>query len=315
MGYQYYMLINVVLTVILGIFITSKLKQLNLEQKIRDNGPVDHLKKQGTPSMGGLIFLIPTILTSIIYLPHTLLPFLALLGYALIGIYDDLDKRVINKSGGLSIKKKFILEIIIGTATSLVALLFLKSNLISFTKNIVFELHPLIYIVFIIIFLISVTNSLNFTDGLDGLATMVTIPVFVLFIFISLDQGNIVMAKFSGMILASLLGFLFFNFYPAKIFMGDTGSLALGALVAAIAIMLNVEILLLFFGFIYFVEALSVIIQIVYFKTTKGKRFFKMAPLHHHFELSGWRETKTVLVFTLVSTIMSLLAYFIYLNF
>ena len=315
MGYQYYMLINVVLTVILGIFITSKLKQLNLEQKIRDNGPVDHLKKQGTPSMGGLIFLIPTILTSIIYLPHTLLPFLALLGYALIGIYDDLDKRVINKSGGLSIKKKFILEIIIGTATSLVALLFLKSNLISFTKNIVFELHPLIYIVFIIIFLISVTNSLNFTDGLDGLATMVTIPVFVLFIFISLDQGNIVMAKFSGMILASLLGFLFFNFYPAKIFMGDTGSLALGALVAAIAIMLNVEILLLFFGFIYFVEALSVIIQIVYFKTTKGKRFFKMAPLHHHFELSGWRETKIVLVFTLVSTIMSLLAYFIYLNF
>ena len=315
MGYQYYMLINVVLTVILGIFITSKLKQLNLEQKIRDDVPVAHLKKQGTPSMGGLIFLIPTILISIIYLPHTLLPFLALLGYALIGIYDDLDKRVINKSGGLSIKKKLILEIIIGTVTSLVALLFLKSNLIGFTKNIVFELHPLIYIVFIIIFLISVTNGLNFTDGLDGLATMVTIPVFVLFIFISLDQGNIVMAKFSGMILASLVGFLFFNFYPAKIFMGDTGSLALGALVAAIAIMLNVEILILFFGFIYFVEALSVIIQIVYFKTTKGKRFFKMAPLHHHFELSGWRETKTVLVFTLVSTIMSLLAYFIYLNF
>lgn len=315
MGYQYYILINVVLTVVFGVFITRKLKQLNLEQRIRDDGPVAHLKKQGTPSMGGLIFLMPIILTSIIYLPYTLLPFLAFLGYAFIGIYDDLDKRLINKSDGLSIKKKLILEIIIGTVTSLIALLFLKNNLIGLSKNIVFELNHFVYIIFVIIFLISVTNGLNFIDGLDGLATMVTIPIFILFIFISLEKGNIIIAKFSGMILASLIGFLFFNLHPAKIFMGDTGSLALGALVAAIAIILNVEILLLFFGFIYFVEALSVIIQIAYFKVTKGKRFFKMAPLHHHFELLGWMETKIVLVFTLVSIIMSILAYFIYLNF
>ena len=312
MNFVVYMIVNVILTLVLGVLIKNKLKKMKLEQTIRDDGPEAHLKKRGTPSMGGLIFLIPITLIAIIYLPNTILPLIALIGYALLGIYDDIDKRVVNKSSGLSIKKKLILEIVIGIIVSIVALFILNNNIVGLSKNLIFNIHPVFYVLFIIIFLISVTNGVNFTDGLDGLATLVTIPILILYIFISIDQGNIIMAKFSAMALASIIGFLFFNIHPAKIFMGDTGSLALGALVAAIAIVLNVEILLLIFGFVYFIEVLSVIIQIIYFKKTNGKRFFKMAPLHHHFELSGWSEVKVVTVFTIISVATSTLAYFVY---
>ena len=312
MNFVVYMIVNVILTLVLGVLIKNKLKKMKLEQTIRDDGPEAHLKKRGTPSMGGLIFLIPITLIAIIYLPNTILPLIALIGYALLGIYDDIDKRVVNKSSGLSIKKKLILEIVIGIIVSIVALFILNNNIVGLSKNLIFNIHPVFYVLFIIIFLISVTNGVNFTDGLDGLANLVTIPILILYIFISIDQGNIIMAKFSAMALASIIGFLFFNIHPAKIFMGDTGSLALGALVAAIAIVLNVEILLLIFGFVYFIEVLSVIIQIIYFKKTNGKRFFKMAPLHHHFELSGWSEVKVVTVFTIISVATSTLAYFVY---
>lgn len=315
MGYQYLVIINFVITFILGIFITRKLKEMKLEQTIRDDGPVSHLKKQGTPSMGGLIFLIPILIWALIYLPTTLVPLVALIGYAALGIYDDLDKRVVNKSGGLSVKRKFIFQVIIGIIVSLITVFFLRENAIYVGSEITLSLNRVIYILFIIFFLIAVTNGVNFTDGLDGLVTMVTIPIIILFIVISLDKGNVEMAKFSGMVLVSLIAFLFFNFHPAKIFMGDTGSLALGALVAGIAIVLNIELLLLVFGFVYFIEVLSVMLQVGYFKMTKGKRILKMAPLHHHFELSGWSEKKVVFVFTGVSTLMSVLAYLIYILF
>lgn len=315
MKFFVFLIIILLSTIILGLFIINKLKKLKLEQTIRDDGPSTHLQKKGTPSMGGLIFLIPVGIIGTFYLPSTLLPLLALLGYAALGIYDDLDKRVINNSGGLTIPRKLMLEILIGIIVSVISIVFLKDNIIGISKSGIFAANGIIYTIFIIIFFISVTNAVNFTDGLDGLATMVSIPIFILFIFISLHQGNIALARFCGVIVASLIGFLVFNFHPAKIFMGDTGSLALGALVAAIAIILNVELLLLIFGFIYFIEAISVLIQIVYFRKTNGGRFFKMAPLHHHFELSGWSELKVVFTFTLASVGLSVLAYIIYILF
>lgn len=299
-------------TLVLGTFITARLKQLKLEQTIREDGPQSHLKKAGTPSMGGLIFLIPILLASLFYLPMTSVPLIAMLGYAVIGGYDDLEKRVIKKSGGLSIPKKFFFQVLIGVLVGGAAVILLDNRVLGFTQGLSVELHPALYTLFIIFFILSVTNGMNFTDGLDGLATLVSLPVFALFAAIALLQGNIAIAAFCGLAAAALLGFLFFNRHPAKIFMGDTGSMALGALVAGISIVLKVELLFLVFGFVYLAESVSVVLQIAWFKGTKGKRLFKMAPLHHHFELSGWAETKVVAVFTLISCGTCLLAYLLY---
>ena len=305
-------ILMLIFTLISGFYITGKLRKLNLEQTIRDDGPQSHLKKQGTPSMGGLIFLIPIILASLFYLEQAIIPIVALIGYGLIGIYDDLDKRVIKKSGGLSVKRKLLLEIIIGLLVGFVAVFLIDKNHIGLTDKLFIDANWIIYTLFIAFFIIAVTNGTNLTDGLDGLAILTTIPIFILFIGISILQGNYLLAEFNGLIIVALAGFLFFNIHPAKIFMGDTGSLALGALVAGMSIILNVELLLIVFGFIYLIESISVMLQVLYFKRTGGKRLFKMAPLHHHFELSGWNETKVVAVFTVVSFVMSGLAYMIY---
>ncbi|MDD2370689.1 MAG: phospho-N-acetylmuramoyl-pentapeptide-transferase [Firmicutes bacterium] len=305
-------IIILIITLIAGQFITNKLKKYNLEQTIRDDGPQTHLKKQGTPSMGGLIFLIPIIIASFIYLPHSIIPLLALIGYGSIGIYDDLDKRVIKKSGGISIKKKLLLEIMIGLLVGILAVVYQKNTNIGFTEHLFINVNWIIYVLFIAFFIIAVTNGTNLTDGLDGLATLTTIPIFIFFVGISLLQGNNALAQFNALVIAALLGFLVFNKHPARIFMGDTGSLALGALVAGMSILLNVEFLLLIFGFIYLVESVSVLLQVAYFKNTYGKRLFKMAPIHHHFELSGWGESKVVILFTIIAFLTSALSYIIY---
>ncbi len=301
-----------IFTLITGLFITVKLRKLKLEQTIREDGPQSHFKKQGTPSMGGLIFLIPIVVSCLFYITQSLIPLVALAGYGFIGIYDDLDKRVIKASGGISVKKKLSLEIIMGFIVGLVALIYTDNTNISLTNNISINVNWIVYVLFITIFLIAVTNGTNLTDGLDGLATLTSIPIFLLFIAISILQGNHFLAEFNAMIIVALLGFLVFNIHPAKIFMGDTGSLALGALIAGMSILLNIELLLIIFGFIYVVESMSVLMQVIYFKSTGGKRLFKMAPLHHHFELVGWRETKVVFFFTLISFVASFLAYIIY---
>ncbi len=306
------LIIVFILTIFTGQYITEKLKKLKLEQTIRDDGPKTHLKKQGTPSMGGLIFLIPIVIASIYYLPASFIPLVAILGYGAIGFYDDLDKRVIKKSGGISIKKKLVLEILIGLFVGIIAIVFLKDSNIGFTAHIFFKVPWFFYILFTTFFIIAVTNGTNLTDGLDGLATLTTIPIFIIFIGISLLQNNILLAQFNALIIISLLGFLIFNKYPARIFMGDTGSLALGALVASMSILLNIELLLLIFGFIYLIESISVLLQIAYFKNTGGKRLFKMAPIHHHFELSGWSERKVVLIFTIIALITSSFAFVLY---
>ncbi len=306
------LIIIFIVTLVAGQFITNKLKKYKLEQTIRNDGPQTHLIKQGTPSMGGLIFLIPIIISSILYLPFSIIPLLALLGYGSIGIYDDLEKRVTKKSGGISIKKKLILEILIGLFVGIIAVIFMDNTSIGFTQHIFLDVNWFIYILFIAFFIIAVTNGTNLTDGLDGLATLTTIPIFIFFIGISILQGNYSLAQFNALIIATLLGFLIFNKHPAKIFMGDTGSLALGALVAGMSILLNVEILLLIFGFIYLIESVSVLLQVAYFKNTYGKRLFKMAPIHHHFELSGWGENKVVILFTIIAFLASALAYILY---
>lgn len=301
-----------IFTILSGLLITVKLRKLKLEQTIRDDGPQSHFKKQGTPSMGGLIFLIPIVTASLFYLTQSLIPLVALAGYGIIGIYDDLDKRVIKASGGISVKRKLVLEIIMGLIVGVVSVMYMDNTNISLTDNITINASWIVYAIFITIFLIAVTNGTNLTDGLDGLATLTSIPIFLLFIAISLKQGNYLLAEFNGLITVALLGFLVFNIHPAKIFMGDTGSLALGALVAGMSILLNIELLLIIFGFIYVVESMSVLMQVVYFKSTGGKRLFKMAPLHHHYELLGWSETKVVSFFTLISFAASFLAYIIY---
>lgn len=301
-----------IFTILSGLFITVKLRKLKLEQTIREDGPQSHFKKQGTPSMGGLIFLIPIVTASLLYLTQSLIPLLALAGYGIIGIYDDLDKRVIKASGGISVKRKLSLEIVMGLIVGIIAVMYMDNTNISLTGNISINTNWLVYVIFTALFLIAVTNGVNLTDGLDGLATLTSIPIFLLFVLISIQQGNYLLAEFNGLIIVTLLGFLVFNIHPAKIFMGDTGSLALGALVAGMSILLNIEFLLIIFGFIYVVESMSVLMQVIYFKNTGGKRLLKMAPLHHHYELLGWSETKVVLIFTLISFVACFLAYIIY---
>lgn len=307
-----YSLIVFAATFILGVGITWRLTKLKIAQTIRDDGPESHFKKIGTPSMGGVMFLIPLVVVALLFMPGTLLPLIAMTGYGLVGLYDDLDKRVTNKSGGLSIRKKFSLEIIIGVVASLTAYLLLGNLRIGFSQSLGIAPHPFLYTLFIVGFILAVTNGVNFTDGLDGLVTLVSIPVFILFTGIALSQGNTSIATFCILVIAALLAFLFFNIHPAKIFMGDTGSLALGAIIAGVSILLEIQFLLLVFGLIFWLESLSVVIQIIYFKITRGKRFFKMAPLHHHFELSGWKETRVVKLFSGISALSCLLAFILY---
>lgn len=300
-------------TVILGWFVLRQLKSFKLAQTIREDGPASHLDKQGTPSMGGLMFVLPIIGLALLYLDVTLLPLVAMVGYGLIGVYDDLDKRVIKKSGGISIRRKLTLEILIGLVVSLCALYWYEGSSIGLSSRISISVHPIVFGAFVVFFLIAVTNGVNFTDGLDGLLTLVTLPVFALLAWIAHLQDNGPIMTFVLLSGVSLAAFLIFNRHPAKVFMGDTGSLFLGALIAGISIVLRVELLLLVFGLVYVLESLSVVIQIGYFRKTGGKRFFRMAPLHHHFELMGLSETKVVILFSLGSWLFCAIAGLIYL--
>ena len=240
------------------------------------------------------------------------MPLLAMLAYGALGMYDDLEKRVIKKGKGLSVKKKFLLQILAGLILAVVAFFVKGGAVIGFSNSVSFNIDIVVYFIFMTIYFVGVTNAVNLTDGLDGLSTMVTLPIVVVFILISFLQGNYQMVGVCGVVLVALLVFLIFNLHPAKIFMGDTGSMALGALIAGIAIVFKVELLLLVLGLIYIAETLSVMLQVAYFKATGGKRLFKMAPLHHHFELSGMKETAVVKWFTIASCIISLIAFIIY---
>ncbi len=285
-------------------------------QQVRDDGPKAHLKKSGTPTMGGIMILLGIIIGSVFYINKYKLVLPVLLftvAYGIIGFLDDFLKIKKKKSEGLKGIHKFILQILL-TAVFVYYLNIDKvgdSMLVPFTGsfNTGYMLSTGAFFIPLVFFIVLGTdNGVNFTDGVDGLCTCITIIVSIFFAVISIRE-NIMITPIIASVIGSLMGFLIYNTNPAKVFMGDTGSLALGGFVASVALVMQLPLFIAVVGFIYLIEVLSVIIQVGYFKATKGKRFFKMAPIHHHFELSGWSETKVVTVFSIVTAILSLLLY------
>ncbi len=293
------------------------LHRLKFGQQVRDDGPQAHLKKQGTPTMGGLIILSSIIITSIFYIPRypNIIPVLFVtVGFGIIGFLDDYIKIVMKRSEGLNPKQKLLGQIVI---TGIFAWYLMSSGevgtdmLIPFTggfDNGYFLDLGIFFLPALFLIVLGTDNGVNFTDGLDGLCTSVTILVATFFTIVAIGENSGI-SPITGAVVGSLLGFLLFNVYPAKVFMGDTGSLALGGFVAASAYMMRMPIFIAIVGMIYLVEVLSVIIQVTYFKKTGGKRIFKMAPIHHHFELCGWSETRVVAVFSIITAILCLVAY------
>ena len=287
------------------------LRRLKAGQTERVDGVQSHLKKAGTPTMGGIIFLLSTVVTALFYVKDypKIIPVLFLtLGFGIIGFLDDYLKVVLKRSDGLLAWQKFLLQLIF---TGIFAFYLIRYTDVSLTMKIPFwSGHYLdigwLAIPLMFIAVIGTVNGVNFTDGLDGLASSVTIMVAVFFTVVSIGMQSGV-EPITGAVVGSLMGFLLFNVYPAKVFMGDTGSLALGGFVAGTAYMLQMPLFILIVGLIYLVEVISVILQVGYFKATHGKRIFKMAPIHHHFELCGWSETRVVAVFTIITAILCLI--------
>lgn len=305
-------LISFALSVIMGPVIIPVLRRLKMGQTEREDGVQSHLKKAGTPTMGGVIILLSIVITSVFYIPSypKIIPILFVtLGFGLIGFLDDYLKVVMKRSDGLYPKQKMALQIVV---TAVFAFYLVKFTDVSLAMLIPFSggqylnigrlAIPLLFFA-----VIGTVNGVNFTDGLDGLASSVTVLVATFFTVAALgtDSG---ISPITCAVVGALLGFLLFNVYPASVFMGDTGSLALGGFVASAAYMLQMPIFIIIVGLIYLVEVLSVIIQVTYFKKTGGKRIFKMAPIHHHFELCGWSETRVVAVFSIITAILCLIA-------
>lgn len=300
-------------TAVLGLIFIPMLKKMKFGQNVRDDGPKSHLKKSGTPTMGGIIIMSAMILVSMYFgLKYNKLYSVLFFALAcgLIGFIDDYIKVVQKRSLGFTALQKMLALTFITVIFVLYIYNFTNTGskvIIPFIKGLEFDLGPL-YIPVIVFIMLGTINGANLTDGLDGLAAGVTAIVGLFFAIVSTSLGNIDMAVFSSMISGVCLGFLIFNIHPAKVFMGDTGSLALGGAISAAAVMLRMPLFLAIIGGIYLAEALSVIIQVASYKTT-GKRVFKMAPLHHHYELSGWRETKVVSVFWLITGLLSFIGF------
>ena len=305
-------LISFALCVIMGPVIIPILRRLKMGQTEREDGVKSHLKKTGTPTMGGVIILLSIVITSVFYIKDypKILPILFVtLGFGLIGFLDDYLKVVMRRSDGLYPKQKMALQIVV---TAIFAFYILKFTDVSLAMllpfsggkylNIGWLAVPVMFIA-----VIGTVNGVNFTDGLDGLASSVTVLVATFFTVVAIGTKSGI-SPITCAVVGALLGFLLFNVYPASVFMGDTGSLALGGFVASTEYMLQMPIFIIIVGLVYLVEVVSVIIQVTYFKKTGGKRFFKMAPIHHHFELCGWSETKVVAVFSIITAILCLIA-------
>ena len=299
------------ISVALGPVIIPFLRKLKFGQTVREEGPQSHLKKNGTPTMGGIIFLISVILTSCLFVkdyPRIIPVLFVTVGFGVIGFLDDYIKVVLKRSEGLTPSQKMFGQFLV---TGVFAIYMYKFSGISMEMLIPFfpgKTLDLGFLTIPVMFLaiIGTVNGVNFTDGLDGLATSVTIMVAIFFGVVALGMNSGVW-PIACAVIGALLGFLLFNVYPASVFMGDTGSLALGGFVAAMAYMLQMPMFILIVGLIYWIEILSVIIQVGYFKISHGKRIFRMAPIHHHFELGGWSETRVVAVFTIVTAMLCLL--------
>ena len=287
------------------------LKKIKFGQQVREDGPQAHLKKQGTPTMGGIAFLFSVILTSLFFMKSypRIIPILFMtVGFGFVGFLDDYIKVVRKHSEGLNPKQKMAAQFVI---TAIFCFYMMKYSGGGTVIHIPF-LHTdwdmgWLYIPMVFLVVLGTDNGVNFTDGLDGLCTSVTIIVATFFTVVAMTTVSGIV-PITGAVVGALLGFLLFNVYPAQVFMGDTGSLALGGFVASTALVLQNPLIILLVGFIYLIEVISVMIQVVYFKKTHGKRFFRMAPIHHHFELGGWSETRVVAVFTTVTALLCLIA-------
>lgn len=305
-------LISFVLSLVLGPVVIPFLRKLKMGQTERVEGVQSHLKKAGTPTMGGVIILASVIITSLFYVKDNpkIIPVLFLtVGFGLIGFLDDYLKVVMKRSDGLYPKQKMGLQIVV---TAIFAYYIVKVAKIPLTLLIPFSdgkyldlgifAVPLLFVA-----VIGTVNGTNFTDGLDGLASSVTVLVATFFTVVAVGTKSGI-EPITCAVVGALMGFLLFNVYPASVFMGDTGSLALGGFVIGAAYMMQMPLFVVIVGLIYVVEVLSVMIQVTYFKVTGGKRFFKMAPIHHHFELCGWSETRVVAVFSIATAILCLIA-------
>ena len=312
------LLVAFLLTVVMLPKLIKYLHYLKFGQEIRQEGPQSHIHKKGTPTMGGISFILAIVVALIIAMflnseniKYYLLFIYTTVSFAIIGYIDDMLIVVKKKNDGLSPRKKLLLQIVFSLIFYILVSLvydnvnFIEIPIINYQLNISY-----LYLLFVIFWQTGFSNAVNLTDGLYGLATSVTIITTSTFALLAYKENNFPVLVFCLAIVGALLGFLLFNKKPAKIFMGDTGSLALGGILAAISIILHKEIVFLFIGLVYILETLSVIIQVAYFKKT-GKRIFKMSPLHHHFELTGYGEVKTVYIFVIIAVISSAIGYFI----
>ena len=316
-----------VISAVIGKFLVPALRRWKAGQSIKEDGPTWHMSKQGTPTMGGLMFILATIIvvlvvngpailsgdwTSVIVLVFALV-------FGAIGFLDDYAKIKKKENTGLTAGQKFLLQL---AAAILFIVLLRKCGILSPNLYVPFfgvELHLpwVVYLIFAVLVITGTVNAVNITDGLDGLSSSVTLPVCAFFAaafgwaWVKWQQsGTAGMAVFAAALFGGLVGFLVYNHYPAKVFMGDTGSLFLGGAVCGMAFAMDMPLILILVGIIYIIETLSDIIQVTYFKATHGKRIFRMAPLHHHLEMGGWNEKKVVFVFASISLVFCILAFF-----
>lgn len=300
--------------VVIGCPITIPfLRKLKFGQNVRDDGPESHLKKAGTPTMGGVVMLISIFFASSLYLSshRDILPILFVtIGFGIIGFMDDFIKITKKRSLGLRAYQKLGLQLLITGIYIIYITNYTNIGteiILPFTNNMYFDVG-ILFIPLIFAVILGTVNGVNLTDGLDGLAAFVTLSIAVFFTTISvIMETNI--TPITSIVVGTLVGFLIFNIHPAKVFMGDTGSLALGGFVATTAISMKMPLIILIVGMIYLVECISVILQVSYYKITK-KRVFKMAPIHHHYELSGWKETKVVKIFTGITVVLCIIGIF-----
>ena len=306
-------------TALLGLGVIPVLRALKAGQSIREIGPKWHNTKAGTPTMGGIMFIAAAVVCVLAGGWTAMLAgtyeHLMVLGFSLvfgaIGFVDDFVKVKLKRNLGLTALQKLILQL----AAALIYLALLRRNgnlstdlLIPFA-GVRLSVNWIVYLFFAVFVIVGCVNAVNLTDGVDGLASGVTVPVMIFFTFVAWSQGNTTLALFPAAVLGGLLGFLCYNFHPAKVFMGDTGSLFLGGAVCGMAFALDIPLVLLLVGIVYLIETLSVIMQVGYFKLTHGKRIFRMTPIHHHFEMGGWSEVKIFCVFTGVTAVMCAVAW------
>ena len=309
-----------VITAAIGPAVIRYLRKMKFGQKILEIGPKWHMNKQNIPTIGGFMFIIgiaAAVLAGNLLLGGLAVPSLAVLGlavaYGAVGLVDDYAKIRKKENAGLTPKQKLVLQILVAAVFILV--LFLQSDglpaiWIPFT-DIAIPLPWPLYIIFAAFVIVGADNAVNLTDGIDGLAAGVTLPVAIFFVAVGIARQDAGVMIFAAALAGGLAAFLIYNFNPAKVFMGDTGSLFLGGAVAGLAFACNMPLILLLVGLIYIIETLSVILQVTYFKISGGKRLFKMAPIHHHFEMCGWGEKKIVLIFSGLTALLCLLAYFV----